>query len=426
MRFIKLFEDFNGDDIVEEIEDLFLELTSDYDFEVEVETDIYIIKNGESWEVPDISKDGQQRLRSNIEYNIGLYLNILFPKEFGDLTYEFKTIISQLRGSGWELAKIETLPYYHSDMGSDLESLSNSRVNGKYTSELRLYFAGHETKKFTDIGILNHYKISDWEEIDGVAFIEMEKGGLAGLFIPTKSNYYSYLVDGEPLDYFAWGGGYRPKVGDLVNQYSDISIKNKEKLVEVIVEECGGVDKFYDRFSYCLPSEYEGKVDISTISRNGKGIDLGEIFENSYEEFSKFSDIIDEIINTISDWSVSAHEDENSKEIDDEFEDLLNKHITYTTFKKNVERWMNLNGERKSYEEEVDFYRIKFDPEWLVDNNMDLLGSSLSELFCEWCLETIGKVDINPRLSDYGHVDRESLNAEISSIIDGYEKNNYE
>lgn len=417
MRFIKLFEDFNEDDLVEEIEELFIEFTSDYDFGIEIQTEIYILKKDDGWSVPDTSRDNFQFLKSNVDYNLGFYVSIESPKIFeGDLTYEFQTIISQLGGMGWELAKIESQYPYQSNIGPESIKISSGgiKIGDRGALKLGLYFAGHETKKFTDVELVKYYKMSDWFEVDGKVFIEMDKRDLASLFIPEKSDYYSYLVDGDEINYHGWMDGYFPKPKDIANYYSDVSYENKEKLISIIIEECGGMEKFLSEFEDYLPS---GEVDIPIIAKNGKGIDLEEIFKIAYRKFSKFSEILDKIINLIADWSCSAHEFQNSKEIDQGFERLLDKHITYTTSKKEVTAWKMVDSKKVTWEEEREFYQIKFDSDWLEDSKIDLGGGSLSEIFSEWCLETIGRVDINPRLSDYGSVDRESLNSEISDII---------
>ena len=110
MRYLRLFEDFNGDDIVEEIEDLFLELSSDYDFEIDINDDVFFFKKDGKWIEPDWTGNNHQRLTSGVEYHMGFSIFIEKIGKFNDdLTYEFQTIVSQLSGMGWELGGVTTL-----------------------------------------------------------------------------------------------------------------------------------------------------------------------------------------------------------------------------------------------------------------------------------------------------------------------------
>jgi hypothetical protein len=424
MKFIKLFENFDSsdkdnlwtEDFFEELDELFLEL-EDYDYSIDVETDIYIdVTNGV---VPDFDNTGKyQLLRSGIQYNIGFSIEISTGRGESDedLTYEFLTIISQLRGSGWSLVKI-TKQFSNIHIPKEEIKIYDGIImaSGKTTNPLILYFSGLKTIKFTDMELVKHYKMTDWVERDGEVYVEMGKQDLASLFIPEKSDYYSYLVDGEELDYFS--DGYYPSPKDLADQYSDVSLQNKEKLIRIIINELGGLDEFTQMFSEYLPN---GEFNIEEIAKNGRGVDLGMIFKKSFQELKKFKLLIDEISSTISSWRSGAHESRNKEEIDWAFESLLDKHISYSTSMKEVKMNKYKDGKvERSWMEEKEFYIIKFDSDWLQDSKIDLEEGSVSEIFSEWALG-FDKPDINPRLSDWGDVDEGELNIELGYIIDNF------
>jgi hypothetical protein len=112
-----------------------------------------------------------------------------------------------------------------------------------------------------------------------------------------------------------------------------------------------------------------------------------------------------------------------------EFDRCVSDEFKFTKFKKEVEKsWKAKSTDGNEvihkYTEEETFYRIQFDNKWIEDTNDErddaqFYGLTLRSIFREYC-ENLERYDLNPRFSDYGHVDSKLMNSEINAILNKF------
>lgn len=422
MKWIKLYEDFEDDDgidyaLEEEILDLFATMI-DEDFEVTVNTKIYFPSR--------VGKpsDLNQSILSDKEYFKGMMIDIKRPERFtGDLTLEFKSIISQIIGNGYKLFTMDPLGIYNrftrsSHIDIDSIKINNELVDGAMQlktqkdshsyypiNNIRVYLSSDVKISFSPKELAIFYNWRNYIEKDDTIWIEIEEGELAGLFIPDNSDYYGYLVDGKfppyHLEY------YRPKISELSN------ILNKEclsKLVDYILQNTDTMERFIEENDLSKDSLTISKSQFKDIILSPRTYYLSKFLKFSYDEDHDITKLIDNIIMTIGDRFSIDHRETNKKEINEAFQRLLKKYNI--SFEKSDPIFIMVSGD-----DDINHinYKIKYNDDWIVDTPLDLDEMSLKSVFKDWVSDTIGTVDLNVRLSDYGDTDYNELSNDIIS-----------
>jgi len=79
--------------------------------------------------------------------------------------------------------------------------------------------------------------------------------------------------------------------------------------------------------------------------------------------------------------------------------------------------------ERGNYKENVLHYELPFQDSWIEEYGKSGRNGSLNQLFWEWTSDRYFENELKPRFSDWGDVNKNELNEEISSILKYYIKN---
>lgn len=239
-------------------------------------------------------------------------------------------------------------------------------------------------------------------------------------------------------------------LADLIldnDSYSDIVKNGMESMWDLYL----GYD-YYDKsdFEYNITDENKKLLIKAIIKKEFKGWDnfkeedivtyIDKEF-NTEEEFVKYcfnddsvlnelcddSDIFMNVIrNKISDWNSDAKAMEDYKTIMDNFEDKVSNIFNdYEKIKKTEKVYYTSNEKKLSYDNEVTYYRIGFDDEWMTELLVN--GSEaedlkyfdgVQQLMEEYFHATHNREELNPHLNyNYGDVDYEALNNEIKSEL---------
>lgn len=376
--------------------------------------------------------DDYQLLVSGGIYYSGVVVRIWPNKnsKFEDLTLDFRSALSQIEASGLKIFNLKSFSSLDSPRSldwTDLEAENISFLNNniilhnedgdEIQRQIEIYFYVDEEEKMSDSKLAEYYSWSNYEEESGKIFINVELSDLVECFCNSKSEYYNILTDEyneDLLDSYR-NGNYSPEPSELGQRYSDLSKENIIKLFNYIINKNG-----WELFLNYIPSELRKLPKdefLEVITGYKQESNLCSIFSEIYEDHSE---IIDEIRWMIGSHLADAHFDKNLEEIWDAFYDMVGKYIEYTEFNKNVKiKTKPYNIEQI---ENKKFVRIVFNNEWIVDSKIDLMHESVESIFSSWVSESIPDYEkqIRPRLSDYGKVDAEYLNTEISEIISNY------
>ena len=350
------------------------------------------------------------------EYMPGYRISIIISQSKGDnVTDEFRSAISQLKGEGYVVDTVEdedgktNLENIHLLDGSivtwipetpnkpfttDPDEMSDGDV---YISSSELVILVHQPEevKFTEKMLAEIY---EWkcDRIEGdkiYCHVDIEDMARSVLSRRDYERWGKMLEEGIDIDNY-YGEGYYPDISSVF-QYT----LNKEAttlLVKVIIKELGGLESAL--------TELEGEEIYESLS--GKSEDevidilLKERFKRSLEKLSQDSEIMSTVRETIADWERQAHCDANWDELISEFDEIVSEVTEYTKLEK-----------------EVTHYEIPFQDKWIEEYGKSLRGYSLDALFQEWCSDEYLDYKLEPRFNDWGDVDSDALNKEIISIL---------
>jgi hypothetical protein len=248
---------------------------------------------------------------------------------------------------------------------------------------------------------------------------------MTDVMLSRKSDYKDILINGEESMYDNYyGNDYQPDTQSMF-QYS-LTKENGVLLVKAMIKEVGGLESMINHIGdECSDETYESVKDKS----EEEVIDflLKERFYTTLKQLCKNSEICQEIRQTIGDWEMNAHVDENYKQILDEFDEIVEKEFKFTKEEKEVTKYYTTKDEtgnqiRREYKKDVTFYIIQFSNDWTENTDAEYLkGRDLVDLFKEWCSNEMQfNYDMKPYFSDYGDVDRVSLNKDITSDLNRY------
>lgn len=358
----------------------------------------------------------------------------------GDVTDEFQSAISQLKGEGYVVDTIEdedgktNLENIHLDRGSIItwipekpgspisnnpDEMSDGDI---YISSAELVILIHQPEevKFTEKMLAEAY---DWkcDKIEGDSIychIEIDDMARAILSSNDYKRWGSILEGGELDIGDYYGEGYYPEINSMF-QYT-LDKDNRILLIKALMQELGGLESTVkelidnDNTYESLSSKSEDEV-IDFL--------LKERFLNGVKKLSRDSEIMGSVRETIADWERQAHCDQNWKDLISEFDECVSEVTEYTKFEKEVEKYYlrNIPGtenkEKVYYKTNSTHYEIPFQDKWILDYGKSLRGYSLDALFMEWCSDDYTNYELKPNFKDWGDVDSKDLNKEIASIL---------
>lgn len=444
------------EDIIEDIEDFFADLFVSDNIEIELSTVSSFFT--ENKKVKRSEDQSVQTLRIGSEY-VRSFVIFIRPSSFDIFEEDLDYLKSGIHRLGVKYGFVycdsnlldDIDPYelivsnndlrIPSDLVTDVEIGSPISVGN-----LNVYFKLNEVT-VSELILAEYYDWKDYvSDESGKVFIDVNKDFLIDTFIDSKRTNSNYIdiLRGDYEGRYYYNSDYTPSPSELGDQYSYLDDKNKIRILKIIIDKYGGLESFVDRnIDNSRISQLDGmSSDDFYKSMTGYRLThtLSEMYKIGYDGSlgESTSRLFDDITMTIGDWTAQAHESQNCKEIEDSFWGIVDKHVSYTKYIKKVNKsviyldgkivkyWQirevdRPRSKKSEWVEDEERFKIPFDYDW-TDIYLDLYKESLESIFTTWVDENVGKSNLNPQLSDYGDVDKKSLNAEISGIIDRYQK----
>lgn len=282
-------------------------------------------------------------------------------------------------------------------------SLTNViEYKGVEYEHIEIKFIEDKNIKFSDKDLFDEH---GWEydyTKDGLVYCDVSREDMIDYLIDGSDNYYHILMNPDNIYDHYYSSDYRIDINSLFSYYLDN--ENSRKLISKIIEEAGGLEE--------IINNYSDIVDLSEFKTENSLIEfcLKERFHKTIEYISKDSEVMNDVISIFGDLSMDAHSSTNLKEIFDSFEDIINDSFDYEKIKDEGSDYYDWK------------YRLLFEYKWLNDvisdyddSEMKRYISGYADILPEYLQETHR---LNPSLSDYGSVDGEYLNAEISNLLD--------
>lgn len=258
-------------------------------------------------------------------------------------------------------------------------------------------------------------------EKDGRIWTEMDIEDLADYLLTSKASYKEYLIKGTEAMWDNYDISYYYDDIPTLFQYT-LSDENKNLVVKSIIKDLGGLEQTINHIGdECDDSIYEKVKEMNEEELINYLVK--ERYNDTIKQISFDSESFLEVRDTVANWNMSAHCDDNYGEIVNEFESIVEDEIgTFSKVEKEVTKhWTNSEGERKEYKTEVTYYQFPFDNKWMESADPEeLFGKNLDDVFRDWIREGDFRYDLEPRFSDYGDVDSKKMNEEIKAYLTRY------
>jgi hypothetical protein len=218
--------------------------------------------------------------------------------------------------------------------------------------------------------------------------------------------------------YHYWGSDYYPETNSLFNY--DLNKENEVLTIKALIKEYGGLEELVKEADN---DKLEGLTEDEVIEYL-----LKERFYSTLTDLCKDSDLIQDIKQTYADYALNAHQEENYKELVNEFDNIVGDRsygaeLSYSKYDKEVEvkkSYTKEDGTREThtYPEVQTFYKIKYDNNWIENFDYDFLeNESLYYVFREYCQAWLGTFEFEPHFSDYGSVDSKEFNSDVTWML---------
>lgn len=295
--------------------------------------------------------------------------------------------------------------------------------------EARSYIAifANEPKKyeFTQKEIADYYKWEcDYIDDKGNIYIHIDTEDLSYILLERNSHYLRILEKGIEAMWDDYDSHYYIPETDSFFNYS-LDKENEVLMVKAMIKEAGGWDVLKDEnIVVDIDQDFNSEDEFINYV-------LKERFYETLKDMCKDSEICQEVKQTVADWEMSAHVDQNYDAIISEFDRKVGEEFEYSKVEKEVQKYYtttNSEGEKekKYYTDNIIYYQIKFDKDWITDRDYDsedlFKFSNLLDIFKEYCGHQYYSKSMNPRMHDYGSVDSNALNSEIKSILNNFLK----
>ena len=386
--------------------------------------------------------DGDDVIFSGESYYPGYRIGIVKSQYKGsDVTDEFQSAISQLKGEGYIVDTIEdedgktNLENIHLDKGSiitwipetsgkPLTDKQEDMADGDIyisSAELVILVNQSEEVKLTDKMLAEIY---EWkcDRVEGnniYCHVDIEDMAFSILSRSARERWGKILESGELDIGDYYGDGYYPEINSMF-QYT-LDKDNRVLIVKALIKELGGLESTLKELEDSeIYEELVGKTEDEFIQ-----ILLKERFLRAITQLSQDSEIMGSVRETISDWERQAHCEQNWEDLINEFDECVSEVTEYTKLEKEVEKYYTKKdtNEKVYYKTMVTHYELPFQDKWILEYGKSLKGYSLDSLFIEWCSDDYTNYELKPHFKDWGDVDSKELNSEISSILKYHFKN---
>lgn len=287
-------------------------------------------------------------------------------------------------------------------------------------------FAKQKTPiKVTPKDLEEYYSWNVEVEKEGQLYAEIELEDLADFILSSRSEYKDSLIKGQEhmWDYYEISN-YYPEINSLF-QY-DLDKENEVLVVKSLIKEMGGLENTIGHIGdECDNNVYETVKEMS--EEEIINYLLKERFYPTLKQLISNSEMFIEIKDTIANWEMSAHCDENYDQIVSNFDSIVGDELgQYEKVVKEVTKYYNSkdaegNQVRKEYKTDVTYYQFPYSNDWIdgIDSEY-LYGKDLDALFRDWVREQNIDRNLNPRISDYGDVNKEEMNKDIKAYLTRY------
>ena len=254
---------------------------------------------------------------------------------------------------------------------------------------------------------------------EGQLCAEIDLEDLADFILSPRSDYKDSLVKGQEhmWDYYELSS-YYPEINSLF-QY-DLDKENEILLVKSIIKELGGFEQTINHIGdECdVYDKVKGMSEEELINYL-----LKERFYDTIKQLVKSSDVFTEIKSDVANWEMSAHCDDNHDEIVSSFDSIVSDELgQYEKVVKEVTKhYTTKDGRRVEYKTDVTYYQFPYSNDWISDIDSEyLFNKDLDELFRDFVRESNIDRNLNPRISDYGSVNKEDMNKDIKAYLTRY------
>jgi hypothetical protein len=256
---------------------------------------------------------------------------------------------------------------------------------------------------------------------EGQLCAEIDLEDLADFILSPRSDYKDSLVKGQEhmWDYYELSN-YYPDIISLFNY--GVDKENEIILVKSIIKELGGYEQAINHIGdECDNDVYEAVKDMS--EEELINYLLKERFYNTIKQLATDSEVLTEVRDTIANWEMSAHCDDNHDEIVSNFDSIVSDELGQfeKVVKEVTKHYTTRDGRRVEYKTDVTYYQFPYSNDWISDIDSEyLFNKDLDELFRDFVRESNIDRNLNPRISDYGDVNKEDMNKDIKAYLTRY------
>ena len=292
-------------------------------------------------------------------------------------------------------------------------------------SYLALFVKQKESITITPKDLVDFYGWDVEVEKEGQLWAEIDLEDLADFILSSRSDYKDSLVKGQEhmWDYYDISGYYP----DIISTFNyGLDEENQVLVAKSIIKELGGYEQTINHIGdECDNQIYEDVKDM-TEEELIKYL-LSERFYKTIEQLANHSEVLQEIRDTIANFEMSAHCDDNYDEIVSNFDSIVSDELEqYEKVVKEVTKYYNSkdaegNQVRREYKTDVTYYQFPYSNDWIKEVDSDYLYSKdLDDLFRDWVREQNIDRNLNPRISDYGDVNKSKMNKDIKAYLTRY------
>ena len=250
---------------------------------------------------------------------------------------------------------------------------------------------------------------------------EIDLEDLADFILSPRSDYKDSLVKGQEhmWDYYELSN-YYPDIISLFNY--GVDKENEIILVKSIIKELGGYEQAINHIGDECDNDIYEEVKEMSEEELIKYL-LEERFYKTIKQLATHSEVLTEVRDTIANWEMSAHCDDNHDEIVSSFDSIVSDELgQYEKVEKEVTKhYTTRDGRRVEYKTDVTYYQFPYSNDWISDIDSEyLFNKDLDELFRDFVRESNIDRNLNPRISDYGSVNKEDMNKDIKAYLTRY------
>ena len=286
---------------------------------------------------------------------------------------------------------------------------------------IEIFAKQKNTIKITPKDLEEYYGWDVEVKKEGQLWAEMDLEDLADFILSSRSDYKDSLVKGQEYmwDYYELSN-YYPEINSLF-QY-DLDKENEVLVVKSLIKELGGFEQTINHIGdECDNDVYESVKGMS--EEELINYLLKERFYNTIKQLATDSEVLTEVRDTISNWEMSAHCDDNYDEIVSNFDSIVSDELgQFEKVEKEVTKhYTTRDGRRVEYKTDVTYYQFPYSNDWISDIDSEYLFTKyLDELFRDFVRESNIDRNLNPRISDYGDVNKEDMNKDIKAYLTRY------